>query len=608
MKKRISLFFEYSLFWMIFFIIGRLIFLAYNYPFTGKLTFSEFFLANIYGLRLDLSLTGYIMGIVGLTFVFTSFSKGKILYKILSPFTYIFLFIFSFIIISDCELYRNWGFRMDSTPLLYLRTPSEAIASVNAWMIVMLILFMLIFFLASAWVFHKFFKNKIIQLPANNYISALIFLFISSSMILPIRGGVGIAPINVGMVYFSKTNYANNAAVNVVWNVGYSLANLKSTNKSFNFMDDKKADKTFANLYSENGETKKLINTDKPNVVIIILESFTSKIIGVLGGRPEVTPNFNKLSHEGILFDNFYASGDRSDKGIVAILSGYPAQPTSSIIKSPQKTQNLPYLSRMLAKIDYSTSFYYGGDINFANMRSYFANGGFNTVTKDDFKKSDCNSKWGVHDHIMFNKLLDDIDKENQKFFKVLFTLSSHEPFDVPMKTIINGDDEDNKFLNSAYYTDKCIGKFFDKAQKRDWWKNTIFILVADHGVRLPDNTPINSILKFKIPMLFLGGALTKQDTVIHTYGSQIDIPKTLLTQLGIKNDKYRFSKNLLSKTSPSFAFFSYNNGFGFVSDSLQLVHDNVTNKYTTDIGSTEKNKDTLKACLQVLINDFNNR
>jgi phosphoglycerol transferase MdoB-like AlkP superfamily enzyme len=295
-------------------------------------------------------------------------------------------------------------------------------------------------------------------------------------------------------------------------------------------------------------KNKKIINTDKPNVVIIILESFTSKIIGVLGGRPEVTPNFNKLSHEGILFDNFYASGDRSDKGIVAILSGYPAQPTSSIIKFPQKTQNLPYLSHTLAKMDYSTNFYYGGDINFANMRSYFANGGFNTVTKNDFNKSDCNSKWGVHDHIMFNKLLDDIDKENQKFFKVFFTLSSHEPFDVPMKTVINGDDEDNKFLNSAYYTDSCIGNFFENAQKRAWWKNTIFILVADHGVRLPDNTAINSVLKFKIPMLFLGGALKKQDTVIHTYGSQIDIPKTLLTQMGIKNDKYRFSKNLLSK------------------------------------------------------------
>ena len=241
-------------------------------------------------------------------------------------------------------------------------------------------------------------------------------------------------------------------------------------------------------------------------------------------------------------------------------------------------------------------------------MRSYFANGGFNTVTKDDFDKSDCNSKWGVHDHIMFKRLLDDIDKDKNKFFKVYFTLSSHEPFDVPMKTVIKGDDEQDKFLNAAYYTDSCIGNFFEQAKTKSWWNNTLFILVADHGVRLPDYTPINSVLKFKIPMLCLGGAITKQDTVIHTYGSQVDIPKTLLSQLGIKSDNYRFSKNLLSKTSPSFAFFSYNNGFGFVSDSLQLVHDNVTNKYTTDIGSTENDKDTLKACLQVLINDFNKR
>lgn len=608
MKKRIILFLEYALFWMVFFIVSRLIFLAYNYPFTGKLTISEIFLVNIYGLRLDLSVTGYIMLIVGLIFVFTSFTNGKILYKILTPFTYIFSFIFSFIIISDCELYRNWGFRMDSTPLLYLRTPSEAIASVNTWMIIMLLLFIVILFFASVFAYRNFFKNKIFQLKPNNYISALVFLFISASMILPIRGGVGIAPINVGMVYFSKKNYANNAAVNVIWNVGYSLANLGATDKSYHFMDDKKAENIVKNIYANSSKTQKLINKDKPNVVILVLESFTSKIIGVLGGRSYVTPNLNRLSHQGILFDHFYASGDRSDKGIVAVLSGYPAQPTSSIIKFPQKTHTLPYLSHTLAKSGYSSTFYYGGDINFANMKSYFANGGFNTVTEDDFKKSDCNSKWGVHDHIMFNKLLDDIDKDKNKFFKVYFTLSSHEPFDVPMKTVIKGDDEQDKFLNAAYYTDSCIGNFFEQAKTKSWWNNTLFILVADHGVRLPDYTPIDAVLKFKIPMLWLGGVLTKKDTIIHTYGSQVDIPKTLLGQLGIKTNRYRFSKNLLTKTSPSFAFFSYNNGFGFVADSLQLVHDNVTNKYTTDIGSTKKDKQALKACLQVLINDFNKR
>ncbi len=608
MKKRITLFFEYALFWMTFFIVGRLIFLAYNYPFTGKLTISEIFLVNTYGLRLDLSVTGYIMLIVGLLFVFTSFTNGKILYKILTPFTYIFSFIFSFIIISDCELYRNWGFRMDSTVLLYIRTPKEAIASVNAWMIVMLVLFMIILFVTSIWVYRKFFKNKILELNSNNYKSALVFLFISATMILPIRGGIGIAPMNIGMVYFSKKNYANNAAVNVIWNVGYSLANLSATDKSYHFMDDKKAENIVKNIYANNGKTQKLINKDKPNVVILLLESFTSKIIGVLGGRSYVTPNLNRLSHQGILFDHFYASGDRSDKGIVAVLSGYPAQPTSSIIKFPQKTHTLPYLSHTLDKFGYSSTFYYGGDINFADMRSYFANGGFNTVTKDDFKKSDCNSKWGVHDHIMFKRLLNDIDKDKHRFFRVYFTLSSHEPFDVPMKTVIKGEDEQDKFLNAAYYTDSCIGNFFEQAKTKPWWNNTLFILVADHGVRLPDYTPIDAVLKFKIPMLWLGGVLTKKDTIIHTYGSQVDIPKTLLGQLGIKTNRYRFSKNLLTKTSPSFAFFSYNNGFGFVADSLQLVHDNVTNKYTTDIGSTNKDKDTLKACLQVLINDFNKR
>ncbi len=141
-----------------------------------------------------------------------------------------------------------------------------------------------------------------------------------------------------------------------------------------------------------------------------------------------------------MLFDNFYASGDRTDKGVIAVLSGYPAQPTSSIIKFPSKTQNLPKLNNYLKKLGYKTSFIYGGDVDFANFRSYLTTSGFDHLTTmDDFPDDINTSKWGIHDHFMFNQSLQELDTTQAPFAKVILTLSSHEPFDVPDGTLHQG-------------------------------------------------------------------------------------------------------------------------------------------------------------------------
>ena len=173
----------------------------------------------------------------------------------------------------------------------------------------------------------------------------------------------------------------------------------------------------------------------------------------------------NHFAHEGILFNHCYANGDRSDKGIVSILSGYPAQPNTSIIKYTEKASKLPHISQILNEEDYHSAFYYGGELDFANMKSYFITGGYQKlVTINDFDKSDMNSKWGAHDHVVFNRLLLDLEKPQTPFFNVLFTLSSHEPFEVPMNSPFNGTTEESHFLNSIHYTDSCIGSFITRA------------------------------------------------------------------------------------------------------------------------------------------------
>ena len=157
-----------------------------------------------------------------------------------------------------------------------------------------------------------------------------------------------------------------------------------------------------------------------------------------LGGIPGVMPNLEKIASEGILFTNFYANSFRTDRGLTSILSGYPAQPTASIMKYPAKSQSLPGISKSLRKAGYDTQFLYGGDADFTNMRSYFISMGMDNIVCDrDFPLSQRLSKWGVPDDVTFEKFYSLIKEQSREpFMKMFLTLSSHEPFDVPMNRL----------------------------------------------------------------------------------------------------------------------------------------------------------------------------
>ena len=325
-----------------------------------------------------------------------------------------------------------------------------------------------------------------------------------------------------------------------------------------------------------------------------------------------ITPNFNKLCHEGILFSNCYANGDRTDKGIISVLNGYPGHPKDAIINYPKKTESLPYLNTDLKNAGYYTEFVYGYDIDYANFRSYFTNARYDkVVSKSDFDPSLHTSKWGVHDHYVLGRILDECNAApKQPFFLAFASQSSHEPFTVPMKTVIHGNDEEDKYLNSAYYADSSLGDFFAKAKKTSWWKNTLIVMVADHGTRHPGNSEYNSIAKYHIPMLWIGGAVAKQDTVISTYFTQSDFPLTLIRQLKLDNNRhYKFSQNFMSDQAPAYAFYVYNDGFVILNKYGNIMFDNVAKR---PVQSEGNNTDSLlvlgKAHMQVLVTDFAER
>ena len=310
-----------------------------------------------------------------------------------------------------------------------------------------------------------------------------------------------------------------------------------------------------------------------------------------------------------MLFRNIYASGDRSEKGLVALLSGYPTQTTTSIIFDPTKTQKLQGLQGSLQQQGYHSSYYYGGELEFANIKSYLINQKFTKlVSKKDFSSKDYNSKWGVHDHILLNRLATDLSSTTPPFFTTLFTLSSHEPYEIPIPQKFIGSDEITKFKNAFYYTDQAIGKFIRDAKTQRWWDSTLIILVADHGHRLPGNDEIFAPAKFRIPLIFTGGALKNRHIVNNTIGSQTDVSATILQQLRINSDSYKWSRNLLSP-GKDFAFYVFNDGFGFVTPKGVVAFDNVSRKVIyKDSAITPEQLTIGKAYMQSSFADFLNR
>jgi len=260
-----------------------------------------------------------------------------------------------------------------------------------------------------------------------------------------------------------------------------------------------------------------------------------------------------------------------------------------------------PTCLRMVAR-------YYGKayDLQTLRTRSHISREGVSLLGISDAAESIGFRTMGVQ--IPFEKLAEEADRAKTPFFHVLLTLSSHTPFDVPMEPVFPGTDHLSKFHNSVYYTDQALGKFLETARTRDWWDETLIILMAGHGCRI-GNTTAHAKERFSIPMLWLGGALSVRDTVISKIGSQTDLPATLLNQLGLAHEDFKFSKDLFSGDTKSFTYYTYNDGIGFLTDTSYTVFSLVTNDYLVkqDSGLAGTN-DAGLAYLQFLFDDFNSK
>ena len=611
MRSRLFFYLRYVIFWLCVFIFFRITFLLYHHAkFQGVGLFSV--VASIFhGLKHDVSLTGYILLFPTIVLILLSPFKNRIVVPVLKIYTAIIVLVVGMLLIVDHELYNYWGFRLDDTFIDYINTPREMLASLEfIHFIILIVAIAAIYFGLYRFVFKKWVIRNFSTSKNSSWISSIVFTVICAFLILPIRGGTGTSTLNTGSVYFHQNIIVNHAAINPVWNFIYTLTEKGKLEAEVRFFDDSVNEKILSELnYQVEDTTLNVLNATRPNIIIIILESFGGNTLKEISGQEGVTPNLSRFISEGIFFYNFFASGTLSDRGIAAILSGYPALPKTCILHYENKSQNIPSISKSLKSRGYKSRFYYGGDIDFAHIKSYLMNSQFDEIIcHKSFSKEDYYSKWGVPDHKVFKRLLKETNSTKQPFLQVYFTLSSHEPFDVPMETVIEGNDRESQFFNSVYYTDSCMGDFIDSAKLQPWWDSTLIILVADHGTRIGNNTHYD-MKRFHIPMLWLGGALSKKDTMISKYCCQTDISKTLLSQMNIDTKEYLFGKDIFNASCPSYAYYTIQNGFSFINDSIYMVYDLANNEYIDQSGQpTEDDYNIGKAYLQKVLQDFSNR
>ena len=565
MKRSIIIFFKYYIFWLIYFVFYKVFFLTYNYDQTAALSFGEILRVFFYGSRMDLSAAGYLTMIPGVLLSCTFFLKPVIIDKIIYWYTIVFLVINSFLGTMDMGLYQSWGTRLNSQILPYLVNPKGMLACVNFWEFMAFMLAWLCVAALFIWVYRKLFMGDYKKTKRAHWGIIPIMILLSGSLMLPIRSGLNTSPLNFSSVYFSEKLYANHSAYNFFWSFNYGLLHHEMKENPLHYFPQDICDANIkvTEQWNQENPPSYIISPDgKPvNVVMIILESFQGSIVGRIGGTPGITPCFDKLCDEGILFTSFYSTGNRSDRGLAAMLGGYPPLiGASSILLYPEKMKSIKFLPSYFNDWGYELSFHYGGDIDFFNTSMMLIQSDVDTrISNKDFPLAlSKKQKWGVPDGDLYKRVYQDLNKQRQPFFSMVYTISGHEPFDVPYKQHFK-----NGFQNAASYADSCLGAFVNKLKSSPLWKNTLVIITSDHATMYGDHFTVEDPKAYHIPMLWTGGAVDSTFECNHIC-MQTDLGATLIQQLGHRPDPSPFSKNMFG--SKQFAIYIRDEGWGFIS------------------------------------------
>ena len=609
MQKRLLYLFRYWITLMAIFIVEKPLFMLYASGQKGTLSRRDYVDVMYHALPVDLSCAAYFLIIPLLLIIVSIWWNNFPLRAIMRFYNIVLAIALALAFVSDAALYPFWGFKLDSSVFFYLKSPQEAMASVSVWFVLVAVLLISLL----VWLITKLLNNTYCKpnMVKRVFPVTLLFVLLMAPLFLSMRGGLKESTMNIGKVYYSTNQFLNHSAVNPVFSVLSSISKSDDYSQQYNYFDEHERELLFNGLYSTTGsDTPKLLNTERPNVLIILMEGFGGDFLSSISGLQDVAPNLDSLAAQGVFFSNCYAGSFRTDRGIVCALNGHPGLPSESIMKMPNKSRNLPSLAKKFVEMGYSTDFFYGGDINFTNMQSYLWSNGYQSITADtDFSVAERQTNaWGVNDDITFSALLEKLkNREDSLWHTTFLTLSSHEPFKVPSNRF------EDDICNSFAYTDSCIGAFVDSLKQTALWENTLLVLMPDHGFCYPRTGFKSAPHAHHIPVIWTGGAV-KQPAKIDKLMNQTDVAATLLAQMKIDFSDFLFSRNVLSEQyNDQFAFYTFVDGFCYIDSTGATLYDNAAGKVQENMGNgtAEQNlnrENRGKAILQTLYDDLDAR
>lgn len=564
---------------LLLFALGKMVFLMYNAD-VSPFGCADAWQVWWHGLTMDISTAGYVTALPLLLALVSLWWRHLPLRWVLWPYLTVVAVLLAVIIGGDTVLYEFWKFKLNAAIFGYMQNPEGATSSVSPLFIITRVGGILLLAVLAGWLL---LRRTPVHFPAvrRRLVQTVLLVLCGGALFVGIRGGVQQGVMNVGVAYYSPSLFLNHAAVNPAFSLLSSLSKTKDFGGQFDWQDDKSLARSFEGLYP--GETEDiqdtLLRVKRPNVLVVLMESFGSKFVHELGGLPDVAPGMSRLIPQSIFWTHFYSNSFRTDRGTVSAFSGWVSYPTVSLMRLPEKLNHLPSLARSLQREGYHTGYLYGGDITIMNKKGYLVATGYRQLTSAaDFPKRETSeSKWGANDSVTARRTYEMIagGQMPEPWHMTFQTLSSHEPFEVPYHRL------SDKKLNAFAFTDHCVTTLIDSLRNTPQWDNLLVILIPDHGF-LYDLT-YESPEFFHAPMLWLGGAI-REPRRMEVLMNQSDLAATLLSQMGISHTDFPWSRNVLSRNYRyPFAYSSFPSGILFADSTGVSVFDITSRKPITE-------------------------
>ncbi len=575
MKQRLRFLLTLFLLLLLLFVAQKVVFMLYNMGMADGAPFTSCLAALWHGLGLDIATACYLLVVPVIVLVISCFVKRMPLRRILVPYYILIALVFTLAFAVDLVLYSYWGSKPDANDLIYAEKPKEMFAGLPVWFTLLGFAAVGLLVWGCVWLFRRFTPRTLDPLTGRHpRLHALWYIPLAGLLFLGMRGSVTESTANPSFAYFSTHQFCNHSALNPTFNMFHSLFKAQNLAKEFDVMPDSEVDALLGDIFDPDPTlSDTLLRIERPNIMLVIWEGGGKGMVG----NDRVGPNLQRLIKEGVYFTNAYSSNYRTDRGLVSVLSGWMGLPTATLMKRPDLCRCLPSMASSLKAEGYATAMTFAGDIDYTNMRMYFMETGFTTVSGGETFPSDLyTGAWGVPDeHVLTPALL----PAHGPFFSAVLTLSSHEPWDVDYHRL--PDERENAFA----YTDSCLGVFVDQLKASPQWDSLLLIVVPDHGACFRPGQSLSEVSVAEIPILWLGGALKKPATV-DCLMSQSDLAATLLAQMHVDITPFIFSRNVLGVRYPErkkFAMHAVKNRLNYITPEGSSFYDCVSRTLQPD-------------------------